>query len=39
MKEIRAVPAQMMFLQLSLEAARADYRGEAAFMAANIDLW
>lgn len=39
MKEIRAVPAQMMFLQLWLDAARADYRGEAAFTAVSIDLW
>lgn len=39
MKEIRAVLAQMMFLQLSLEAARDDCRGEAAFTAARIDLW
>lgn len=39
MKEIRAVPAQMMFLQLRLDAARADYRGEAAFTAVNIELW
>lgn len=30
MKEIRAVPAQMMFLELWFEAASADYRGEAA---------
>lgn len=29
----------MMFLQLWFEAASADYRGKAAFTAANIDLW
>lgn len=38
MKEIRAVLAQMMFLQLWFEAASAGYRAEAASTAANIDL-
>jgi len=39
MKEIRAVPAQMMFLQHWLKAASADYGGEAAFTTAKTDLW
>lgn len=38
MKEIRAVLAQMMFLQLWFEAESTGYRAEAASTAANIDL-
>lgn len=38
MKEIRAVLAQMMFLQLWFEAVSAAYRAEAAFSTAKIDL-